>query len=343
MRDRKREIKCLVWDLDGTLWDGVLLEGDVVRLRKGVPELIRALDDRGILLSIASRNDHDQTMGQLSELGLDEFFLCPQISWGSKSSAIQTIADGLDIGTDSIAFIDDDPYERDEVAASLPEVLCIDAAHLACVAHMPEMSPTYQTVDSQRRRSMYRAEATRREAETALPLQEFLRSLRMVFTISEAGEGDLDRVEELTVRTNQLNSTGITYTHEELDSFRLSPRHKLLVAGLDDRYGTYGRIGVALVETGDDVWRLEILLMSCRVMSRGVGRVLLSHVLTSAAAAGVRVRARFVRSDRNRMMYLTFKLAGFKEVGRTGDVAVLEHDLAAIDPLPAHVEVRVIG
>ena len=143
------------------------------------------------------------------------------------------------------------------------------------------------------------------------------------------------------MRTNQLNSTGYTYSHEELAAFADSPDHRLLVAQLDDRYGTYGKVGVALVDLRGDRRLLRLLLMSCRVMSRGVGQVLLTHVLLEARAAGTPLRAEFIRTDRNRPVYLTFKMAGFKEIGRTGDVALLEHDLAVVDPYPDHVRVQV--
>lgn len=343
MKGRKREIKCIAWDLDNTLWHGVLLEGQARRLRNGVTELIHTLDERGMLMSIASRGEHDLAMDRLGEFGLDEYFLYPQISWAPKSASVRAIADSLNIGTDAVAFVDDDPFERDEVSATLPDVLCIDAAEIESLADLPEMNPTHVTVDSRRRRSMYRSEIQRQEVEAALPATEFLASLGMVFTVAEARENDLARVEELTARTNQLNSTGYTYSHEELDSFRNSTRHKLLVAGLDDRYGGYGKIGVALVEMREEDWLIKLLLMSCRVMARGVGTVMLSHILFLAAAVGMPVRAEFLRTGRNRMMYLTFKLAGFREVDRKDDVAGLEHDLGSIDRFPDHVEVRVIS
>ena len=340
MTRRRREIKCLAWDLDNTVWNGVLLEGEALTLRERVPETVRTLDERGILMSIASRSDFESAMSRLRHFGLDEYFLYPQISWQPKSASIRAIADSLNIGTDALAFIDDDPFERDEVAASVPEVLCIDAADLDGLVDRPEMNPTYISADSRGRRSMYQAEIKRREAEEIFPPDEFLASLEMVFTVADATEEDLERVEELTVRTNQLNSTGYTYSPAELKSFRDSPRHKLLVAGLDDRYGSYGKIGVALVELKREYWLIKLLLMSCRVMARGVGRVMLSHVLLAAAADSKRVRAEFLRTDRNRMMYLTFKLAGFREIDRRNDLAVLEHDLSGIEPYPDHVVVR---
>ena len=120
MTRRKREVKCLVWDLDNTVWDGVLLEGDSVRLRHEVRHVICTLDERGILQSIASRNDYDEAMAKLEELSLAEYFVYAQISWGPKSTSLQNIVQRLNIGADSVAFIDDDPFERDEVAASVP-------------------------------------------------------------------------------------------------------------------------------------------------------------------------------------------------------------------------------
>jgi FkbH-like protein len=301
------------------------------------------LDERGIMMSIASRNDYDSAMTRLRQFGLDDYFLYPQVTWGAKSASVRNIAQYLNIGTDAIAFIDDDPFERDEVAASVPDVLCIDAANLESVADRPEMNPRHVTVDSRQRRSMYRADIERHDLEARLPPSEFLASLRMVLTVSDARANDLARVEELTVRTNQLNSTGRTYSRDELESFCLSNQHKLLLAGLDDRYGTYGKIGVALVETTDKDWLIELFLMSCRVMGRGVGSVLLGYILGLAAAEEKRVRAEFLRTARNRVMYLTFKLAGFREVERRDNLAVLEHDLSSIDAVPDYLEVQAIA
>ena len=339
---RRGAIKCVVWDLDRTLWDGVLLEGDDVRLRPGAEATLRALDARGILQSIASRNDPATAQAKLAELGIDGLFVHPQIGWGTKSQAVTTIAGLLNIGTDTVAFVDDDPFERDEVAAHAEGVLCIDACEIESLVNRPELVPRLVTEDSRRRRSMVQAEIVRSRAEQTLPPGEFLASVGMVLTVADAREGDLDRVEELTVRTNQLNSTGYTYSHEELAAFCQSPAHRLLVAGLEDRYGAYGRIGLALVETGEDYWLVRLLLLSCRVMGRGVGPVLLSQILREGKEAKKAVRAEFIRTDRNRPMYLMFKLAGFREIERTGQVALLEHDLAEIAAFPPHVEVRVV-
>ena len=223
-------------------------------------------------------------------------------------------------------------------------MLCIDAAKLDGVLDMPEMNPRFITEDSQLRRLMYLNDIERQNAEKEFvgAQEEFLATLNMTLTISYAKEEDLQRAEELTVRTNQLNATGYTYSYSELNHFRLSNQHKLLIAGLDDKYGSYGKIGLALVECDESRWTLKLLLMSCRVMSRGVGAVLLNYITSLAKERNVRLLADFVSTERNRMMYITYKFAGFKEIDKRGDVVILENNLMRIQPPPNYMKVQVI-
>nr|CCE88385.1 HAD superfamily phosphatase [Sorangium cellulosum] len=348
MKDRSSEedrkvVKCVVWDLDNTLWDGVLLEDAGVTLRRPAVEVIKALDARGILHSIASKNDHDTAMAKLEELGVAEYFLHPQINWNAKSASIEAISRSLNLGVDALAFVDDQPFERDEVRFALPGMRCIDALEVEGMLSMPEMNPRFITEDSRLRRTMYRADIERKRVEDAHQgtSEEFLASLGMRFCIAPAREDDLRRAEELTLRTNQLNTTGDTYSYDELDRFRRSPDHDLLIASLEDKYGTYGKIGLALIERGPELWSIKLLLMSCRVMSRGVGTVLLNYVLRRAKEAGVRLRAEFVATDRNRMMYVTYKFAGFREVAKDGGRAVMENDLSRIQVFPPYMQIEI--
>lgn len=342
---RNSKIKCLVWDLDNTLWEGVLLEDIQVKVKEGVVKIIQELDRRGILQSIASKNDYSSAIAKLDEFGLSEYFLVPQINWNSKSSSIQLIQQSLNIGLDTFAFIDDQPFEREEVAYMLSDVLCLDADQLEQLLNLPELMPDYVTEDSCQRRMMYQSDFQRKEAEEQFqgPQEEFLATLGMVIRISPAHSEDLHRAEELTLRTNQLNTTGYTYSLEQLETLSRSDRHKLLVASLEDKYGTYGTIGLSLVELGEEVWRLKLLLMSCRVMSRGVGSIMLQHLLISAKQAGSRFQAEFVSNDRNRMMYITLKFAGFYEVSSMDETGVLlENDLSQVGGFPKYIDVQVI-
>jgi FkbH-like protein len=342
-KQEKQSIKCVVWDLDDTVWDGILLEDSEIRVRPDVVEIIKTLDERGILHSIASRNDHEAAMARLREHGLEEYFLYPQINWNSKAASVAQIAQDINIGLDAIAFVDDQPFEREEVAFSHGKVLCLDSRRLEGLLDRSEFTPRFITDDSKVRRRMYMADIqrNREEADFVGPKEEFLATLNMAFTISPARETDLQRAEELTMRTHQLNTTGYTYSYEELDELSRSPQHKLLVASLTDRHGTYGKIGLTLIECGSEFWTIKLLLMSCRVMSKGVGSILLNYIMKMAREADVPLRAEFVSNGRNRQMLITYKFAGFKEIGREGETAILENDLSLVQPFPDYVDVRI--
>ncbi|MCK4259504.1 MAG: HAD-IIIC family phosphatase [Halanaerobiales bacterium] len=262
LKSSEKKVKCLVWDLDNTLWDGVLLEDDNVELREGVTDIIKELDRRGILLSIASKNSHEDAWEKVKELQLDEYFIYPQINWNSKSSSITKIAESINVGIDTFAFIDDQPFELEEVASVHPDVICINASKLDDLLDMPEMTPRFITKDSKMRRLMYKSEAKRKETEEEFvgTQEEYLASLNMELSIAPAEEDDLQRAEELTVRTNQLNTTGYVYSYDELNKLRKSDKHKLLMAELNDRFGTYGKIGLALIEC-EEVDKLDEIVI----------------------------------------------------------------------------------
>jgi FkbH-like protein len=337
-----RPVKCVIWDLDDTLWDGVLLEDPLVRPRPEVIEVIRTLDARGILHSIASRNDARIAMAKLEELGIADLFLYPRINWGSKAESVAAIAKRLNLNPDAFAFVDDQAFERAEVSARFPAVRCFDVCDIAALPTLSAFRPAFVTEESARRRHLYRASIDRDQAEEVFTGSsiEFMSTLDMRFTIAPATTEDLRRAEELTVRTHQLNTTGRTYSHAELDELRRSDDHLLLLAELTDRFGSYGKIGLALVELGRPDWRIKLLLMSCRVMSRGVGTVLLNEIRRLAHLANVRLLADFVTNDRNRMMYVTYRMGGFREVARDGARVVLEGPPGEVPPNPPYLTVR---
>ncbi|MEU1799649.1 HAD-IIIC family phosphatase [Streptomyces sp. NPDC019937] len=318
-------VKCLVWDLDDTLWDGAVLEGDRPAPFPGSVATLRALDERGILHAVASRGDHDLATAHLAAHGLDELFTVLEIGWGAKSQAVRRIADTLGIGVDTLAFIDNDPLERAEVAAALPMVRPYPARDAGSLPELPEFQVPSVTAESRERRLLYRRETRRRQAQESHtgPPARFLASLDLVLTVRRATEDDLVRAGELTVRTHQLNTTGRTYGMEELRGLCVSPRHEVLVADLTDRFGSYGTIGLALTELGEGTSTLKLLLLSCRVMSRGVGPALLGHFVRDALAAGRRPTAEFIPTDVNRVMLVNLRFSGFEVVERTADRMLL--------------------
>lgn len=326
-------VKCLVWDLDNTLWQGTLLEDGKVTLAAPVRELIAELDGRGILQSVASKNDHDQAWQQLVELGVAEYFVLPRIGWGPKSDAVREIAAELNFALDTIAFVDDQPAELAEVRFHLPEVRCYSAERLPEFSTLPEFSPATVTVDARRRRQMYQAGFQRKAAEAEFqgPSDDFLRSLDLVMDIERATEEQLSRVEELTLRTSQMNATGVHYSLADLRTLLADPRHEVLVTMLTDRFGPHGAVGLELLEKHPGVWNLKLLATSCRVVSFGAGSVILGWLVDQAAHAGVHLVADFRRTERNRMMDIAYRFAGFTDE---------PCDCRAGLPAPAHEDIR---
>jgi methoxymalonate biosynthesis protein len=313
--DKPKLVKCLVWDLDNTLWQGTLLEDPDIRLTGEIRDVIAALDSRGILQSIASKNDHDMAWPRLEELGVAEYFVHPQIGWGRKSDSVRELAGQLNFAMDTIAFIDDLPSERAEVAFRLPEIRCYPAEQALSLAGLPEFSPEVVTVDARGRRQMYQA-SFRRDAERESftgPDEDFLRSLELVMTIQRAGGQDLSRVEELTLRTSQMNATGVHYPDEALRGLLGDPGHEVLTVTLTDRFGPHGAVGVLLLEYHRELWHLKLLATSCRVVSFGAGAVILNWLIDQAAQAGVHLVADFRPTDRNRMMDIAYRFAGFTD------------------------------
>ncbi|GAB3466561.1 HAD-IIIC family phosphatase [Actinophytocola sediminis] len=324
-------VKCLVWDLDDTLWQGTLLEDDTVELFDGVLDVIRTLDDRGILHSVASKNDYDLALARLTALGIADYFVVPEIGWGPKSASVRAIADRLRFAPSAMAFIDDRPQERAEVAFTLPDVRCYPAEEVRSLVGLPEFTPRTVTVDSRRRRQMYQA-GFERDAERAAfrgPDLDFLRSLEVQMGISRATPAELGRVEELTLRTTQLNTTGVFYAEDTLRTMLANPGHEVLTVTVADRFGPYGAIGVVVLDRHDDVWHVKLLATSCRTVSLGVGGQILTWLVGEAHRAGVHLLADFRPTERNRIMEITYRFAGFTDdpcacaaVGQPADDAV---------------------
>jgi FkbH-like protein len=332
--------KCIVWDLDNTLWDGVCLEGEV-SLREEVVRSIRELDRRGILHSIASRGDEDLALKVLRDHAIDGLFLAPRIGWLPKSQSIVQISQELGISTDSMAFVDDDPFEREQIEFMLPGVLTIDAQKSPLIPAMPEFTPGILTSEAAGRRLFYQSEVRRQSAAAAFSTREdFLKSCGMNLTIRAMKEENIPRVVELMSRTHQLNTTGWLFGADEVAGLlrRDGDSRMIAVAELEDRFGSYGIIGTAIVETLPQSWSLKYLAVSCRVLGRGVERAFLVSLLREACAGGfARVEAAYRDTGKNRMMRALYQMVGLQVAGECGDDGELifvlgSHEVPEIPP-----------
>ncbi|WP_410539959.1 HAD-IIIC family phosphatase [Streptomyces sp. KL2] len=336
------QVKVVVWDLDNTLWDGALVEGADGTPRPSAVRVVHDLDRRGVLQSVASKNDADVAVPVLEAAGLADFFLYPEISWGPKSDAVERIAAALNVATDTVLFVDDDPFERAEVASRHPEVRCVDSSDIDLLLTRDDI-PAAGSVPagSASRRELYRREERRRARETTFTgtKGEFLASLNLRLAIRDARPQDLARAAELTARTNQLNTTGLAFEQRELSALITDPEHSVLVLELEDEFGDYGMIGVVVVRVTDHEMRLRLFLLSCRVMGRNLVPAIVAELAEAASSRGVALTADFVGTPVNRPMYVTYRFAGFREQGERNGVK----NLVLADPpsaaATAHVRI----
>jgi len=315
-----RKVKLLVLDLDNTLWDGVLIENPQAdyALRPGVRAALEQLDQRGILLSIASKNNFEEARGVLEKLGIWHLFLYPQINWAPKSEAVRAIVRNLNIGMDTVAFVDDAEFERAEVAAALPEVRTWDAVALPSLPAREEFSVPV-TEESRGRRGLYQAEESR-QAEfhgSQLDYDEFLRSCRIRIVLGALNGANLERVYELAQRTNQLNFSGARYTREDLTRAAAAGDTIPVVMKCDDRFGNYGIVGFSLLAAAGSALEMSDLMFSCRIQGKRIEHAYLAHLVAVGRQCGLeRLVCRYTRTARNSPAARVFDELGFsREVG----------------------------
>jgi FkbH-like protein len=267
---------------------------------------------------------------RLLELGLDQYFVCSRISLEmDKPSQVSSIAQELNLQLQHVALIDDDPSERAFVSYALPDVTLIEADRVPDLLEMPAFRVESLTPEAAHRRALYQAERLRKEMKERWEgdTEGFLASCKIDLVLRRATADDMPRVGELIERTNRLNSNSSGFRGRDLGRLLDSPRYRVTVAQMSDRFGSYGTVGVVLTLDAGAHWSVELLLVSCRALGRGVGETLLCHEIARARAAKAsELRAVFQPTPYNRAMNLLFIVHGFQR-RKSDDGAVLVHDL----------------
>lgn len=314
--DKGRKIKCVVWDLDNTLWDGILVEDGAskLRLKSGTQEIVKALDQRGILNSIASKNDHAEVVNVLKNMQMDEYFLCPQVSWLPKSEGIKRIAEELNIGLDTLLFVDDSEFELAEVKSVLPQVRTLTAEQYESILALPECQVPV-TPDSSNRRRMYQVESQRQNValDFGSDYLAFLKHCDIRVNVGPLIAHNIERVHELTQRTNQMNFSGTRYDRSLLTRVMETAGLDTYVIDCQDRFGAYGIVGFAIVNTLE--CRMTDLMFSCRIQSKRVEHAFLSHVIRKCIArSGQDFYANYRKTSRNAASGKVFADFGMMEL-----------------------------
>ena len=277
------KVKCVVWDLDNTLWDGILIESapNSLRLREHVAETLQWLDERGIIQCVASKNTHGEALAELKRLGVDHYFVDLAINWRSKSLNLAEMAKSININLNTFAFVDDSPFERAQIKELLPCVRVYEETQLASFADDPAFRVPV-TEESRQRRQMYQTEYKRREyrSEEKMGQVEFLRSCKLRATLCHiTTEQQEQRALELIQRTNQLNLSGRRYSPEEFHSMLEQEPENIYTLFLEDRFGSYGQAMVMVLRDEGSRLVIQDLAISCRIAGKYVESALFKKMI----------------------------------------------------------------
>ncbi|MDO8521040.1 MAG: HAD-IIIC family phosphatase [bacterium] len=356
-----RTKKCIVVDLDNTLWGGVVGETGPLGIALGpdYPGLAyqnfqHALLDfykRGIILAIASKNnaaDVAEVFAQNPHMILKEdHFAAVRVNWEDKAKNLLSVAEELNIGVDSLVFLDDDALNRDLVRRMLPEVSVpeLPAApeeYISALYGLNLFNQFELTEEDLGRAKMYADERKRKSVQYSTEsVEEYVKALGIVVTLEKNEPTSIPRLSQLTQKTNQFNLTTKRYSEGEL--LRMMEDGALIFSGnVSDRFGEYGKTIMAIVVRGDGgAATLDTLLMSCRVMGRGVEDGFMKRVAEDLLTLGFeRMDATYTPTHKNAPSKDFLSKLGFAETGRTGDTVKYSIDLAHLALLESTVTIN---
>ena len=343
-----KSAKALVVDLDNTLWGGVIGEDGIHGIRlnaeypgAGFQGLQRALLDltrKGILLAICSKNNPDDAIEVLEKhpgmLLRPKHFAAMRISWNDKVQGLREIASELNIGIDSLAFLDDNPFEREQVRAMLPEVTVIDLPsdpleYARAVREQAVFERLSLSEEDQQRAAFYAEQRERGRAEQNFQTKEdFYRFLEQEAEIAPAQPATVARIAQLTQKTNQFNVTTRRYTEQQIEEMCSRPGWQVLSIRVRDRFGDHGLVGVAIIHDHDEVCEIDSFLLSCRVIGRTVESALLSHLAGGARCRGRnRLTGWFLPTKKNAPARDFYRQHGFELAKQNGQGSLWSLDL----------------
>lgn len=326
--------KCIVVDLDNTLWGGILGEDGQNGIKLGTTypgnafkafqrELL-VLHDRGILLAIASKNnmaDVEQVFADHAHMVLSlEHFVSKQIHWGPKSESLRTIAETLNIGLDHVVFVDDNPVECEEVASALPMVEVINfpkkVEHYQHALYAGGYFDVLETsAEDQKRAALYKQRAQAEELRSsARSIEDFYSNLDMIIRFEAMNGANVKRIAQLTQKTNQFNATTRRYSVSDLEEFDAQGNYGIYAVSVEDKFGDNGIVGVIITRETPDNVLLDTFLLSCRVIGRTVEAAMLAFVCRRMESGPNVLKGEIIPTPKNVPVRSLYEQNGFERV-----------------------------
>jgi FkbH-like protein len=327
--------KCVILDLDNTLWGGIIGDDGLENIQIGAlgvgkaftrfQKWLKELKNRGIILAVCSKNE--ESIAKLPFLKHPEMVLklddiaVFMANWNSKADNINQIQQILNISFDSMVFLDDNPAEREIVRLHLPMV-CVPELPIDPSYYLPFLisenlfeTVSYSKNDLDRTRQ-YQEEAKRVELSKSITnMDDYLNSLEMTAKISPFKEIDVERIAQLTQRSNQFNLKTIRYTSIEIERIMSDSNFLTVSAEVADKFGNYGLIGVVIIEIKDSISIIDTWIMSCRVLKRTVEHTLMNYVVDSLLKLNVQTLiGQYIPTDKNKLVKNLLRDLGMSEI-----------------------------
>jgi FkbH-like protein len=307
--------KAIIFDCDNVLWRGIVGEGPIEH-NTALQQDIVMFARRGVIIGLCSKNNEADVATSLDGQPLtDEFIAVKRINWLDKATNLASIVQELNIGIDSIVFVDDSPFELGLIRNALPAVLAILPEELDSA-----VSRWFNLSGDLTKTQQYKENRQRAQAQVQFQdIEAYLASLEMVLTIKRNDKTSTERVAELTQKTNQFNLTTKRYTVEQINNFMSwMPTHYVYTLAVRDKFGNSGLTGVCII-TGCVI---DTFLLSCRIIGRNIEYAFLDYIINDlerhnnyAALIG-----KFVDKDKNIQTKDFYSRCGFKNVNTTDDV-----------------------
>ena len=327
--------RCIVLDLDNTLWGGIVGEDEFDGIKLGsdpsgksfveFQKYLLGLHNRGILLAINSKNNFDDAIKVIEEhpdmILKKEHFASIKINWNDKVSNIKEISDELNFGLENFVFFDDDPLNREFMKSSLPQVLTVDlpadpSKYVKTIQEMNEFNLLKITDEDKQRGVMYFQQRERKILEkSSNNLDDFLKNMDLKITIKKADSFTIPRISQLILKTNQFNLTTKRYSLEEIQKMSQNDHMLIGCVQVEDKFGDNGITAAFIVEkNGAKEWILDTFLLSCRVMGRQIEKSILGYIIKLAKQNNVnKIIANFIPTKKNQPIKNFLPDCGFKK------------------------------
>ncbi len=329
--------KCAILDLDNTLWGGVIGDDGLKSIQIGELGLghafsefqmwLKELKNRGIILAVCSKNNENIAKEPFEKhpdmiLKLDDISMFVA-NWEDKATNIKYIQETINIGMDSIVFIDDNPFERNLVKGMIPDITVPElpedpAMYLSYLKSLNLFETASYSENDKDRTKQYQAEVGRTTMQSNFQnFDDYLKSLEMQATVHPFEEFEFPRISQLTQRSNQFNLRTIRYTEAEIEQIAKDEKYLTLSFSLKDKFGDYGLISVVIMEKQDEkTLFLDTWLMSCRVLKRGMEEFIINQVIETAKANGFsKVVGEYIQTPKNAMVQKIYAKLGFTDLG----------------------------